>query len=148
MASRIYRFVSLAALAFWMGGFTFYALIVIPTGNHLLGSIEQGLVTQQVTQWMNLLGLASLVILLPGVRKSRWLAASWLVMAASLGGLYWLHPQLDAMIDGALKIVSDEDRFYRWHRLYLVAVTVQWLAAVVQLWELSAAPPATPSDQG
>src|SRR5438876_2064289 len=99
MVDRTYRFICLTALAFWMGGFTFYALLVIPTGNHLLGSIGQGLVTQQVTQWMNLLGLASLAILLPGAQKSRLLTVSWVVMAAALAFLYWLHPRLDALID-------------------------------------------------
>src|SRR5262245_552626 len=137
MARRLYHFISLAALAFWMGGFTFYALIVIPTGNRVLGSIEQGLVTQQVTQWMNLLGVASLAILLPGARRSRWLAASWLIMAAALAALYWLHPRLDALIDGSQRVVSDEARFYRWHQAYLVAVTVQWVAAMAHLWGLT-----------
>ena len=135
MVSRLYRFACIAAIAFWMGGFTFYALIVIPVGNRLLGSIEQGLVTQQVTNRMNLLGVASLAILLPGVRKSRVLATSWLVMAAALAALYWLHPRLDALIDGSLRIVSDEPRFYRWHQAYLAAVTVQWSAAVIHLFK-------------
>src|SRR5436190_16665061 len=66
MGERLYRFACLAALAFWMGGFTFYALVVIPTGNRLLGSIQQGLLTQQVTHWMNLIGLLALMLLLPG----------------------------------------------------------------------------------
>jgi len=147
MVERTYRFLCLAALAFWMGGFTFYALLVIPTGNHLLGSIEQGLVTQQVTQWMNLLGLASLAILLPGARKSRLPALSWLVMAAALAVLFWLHPRLDGLIDGSLRIVSDNTQFYRWHQAYLAAMTVQWSAAVVHLWGLTVANAAMPSDQ-
>ena len=148
MAKRLYRFLCLAAIAFWMGGFTFYALVVIPTGNHLLGSIEQGLVTQQVTQWMNLLGVLSLAILLPGVRRSRLLAASWLVMAAALIALYALHRRLDVLIDGSLREVSDETRFYRWHQAYLVAVTIQWSAAVIHLWGLVAAPLDETATQG
>jgi hypothetical protein len=148
MVDRLYRYVCLVALAVWMGGFTFYALVVIPTGNHLLGSIEQGLVTQQVTQWMNLLGVLSLAILLPGAWRSRWLGASWLVMAAALATLYWLHPRLDALIDGSLRVVSDEARFYRWHRAYLAAVTIQWSAAVVHLWGLTAARRDEAADHG
>jgi hypothetical protein len=137
MAERLYRFASLAALAFWMGGFTFYALIVIPTGTRLLGSVEQGLVTQKVTQWMNLLGALSLAILLPGARRSRWCALSWLVMALAQIVLFWLHPRLDALIDGSLPAVSDETRFYRWHQAYLVTVTIQWAAALVHLWSVA-----------
>src|SRR4029078_753286 len=102
-----------------MGGFTFYALVVIPVGNRLLGSIEQGLVTQQVTQWMNLLGALSLAILLPGSQRSRWLALSWLVMALTLGILVWLHPRLDALIDGSLHAVSVGWRFYSLDHAYL-----------------------------
>ena len=134
MVERLYRFARLAALAFWMGGFTFYALIVIPTGTRLLGSVEQGLVTQQVTQWMNWLGALSLAILLPGALRTRWLALSWLVMALAQFVLFWLHPRLDAFIDGSLRTVSDETRFYRWHQAYLVAVTIQWSAALVHFW--------------
>src|SRR5437773_10602433 len=99
MARRLYRFACLAALAFWMGGFTFSALVVIPTGNRLLGSIQQGLLTQQVTQRMNLSGVLALALLLPGAWRSKWLAASWFVMASSLVVLFWLHPRLDALID-------------------------------------------------
>jgi hypothetical protein len=147
MRALAYRFVALAALAFWMGGFTFYALVVIPTGNHLLSSIEQGLVTQQVTQWLNLLGILSLTILLPGARRSRLLAISWFVMAAALVVLYWLHPHLDALIDRSLRAVSDETRFYRWHQAYLAAVTIQWSAAVAHLWGLTAAGGAEATNQ-
>src|SRR3954470_5010449 len=110
MVERLSRFASLAALAFWMGGFTFYALVVIPTGNHLLGSIEQGLLTQQVTKWMNFSGVLALLILAPGTRQRRWLGGAWLVMAAALAVLFWLHPRLDALIDGSERIVTDDAR--------------------------------------
>src|SRR5437868_13356779 len=132
----LYRFLCIAALAFWMGGFTFYALVVIPIGNHLLGSIEQGLVTQQVTGWMNLAGVAALAILLPGARQSRSRGGAWLVMATTLAVLFCLHPRLDALIDGSQRIVTDDTRFYRWHQAYLAVVTVQWCAAIVYLWTI------------
>ncbi len=136
MVERIYRFACLTALAFWMGGFTFYALVVIPIGNRLLGSIQQGLLTQQVTQWMNLIGLLTLALLLPVARRSRWLAADWLMMAACLLGLFWLHPRLDALIDRSIPAVTG-DNFYQWHQAYLVVVTTQWIAALVFLWWLT-----------
>jgi hypothetical protein len=134
----VYRFLCFAALAFWMGGFTFYALIVIPTGNWLLGSIGQGLVTQQVTNWMNLSGVLALAILLPAARRTRWLAGSWLMMALAQAALFGLHPRLDVLIDRSLPAVLDETRFYRWHQAYLVVVTVQWFAALIHLWCLTA----------
>ena len=138
MVKRLHRFVSLAALAFWMGGFTFYALVVIPTGNWLLGSIGQGLVTQQVTNWMNLSGGLALAILLPAARRSRWLTASWLVMAVTLLAQFGLHSRLDALIDRSLPAVIDDSQFYRWHQAYLVAVTMQWSGAIAHLWCLTA----------
>ena len=139
MAERLYRFACLAALAFWIGGFTFYALVVIPTGNRLLGSIQQGLLTQQVTHWMNWMGLLTLTLLLPGARQSKLLAASWLVMAGSLLVLFWLHPRLDALIDATIPAVTGHD-FYRWHQAYLIAVTIQWSAALFHLWFTTGSP--------
>ncbi|MBW8883441.1 MAG: hypothetical protein JF612_01410 [Planctomycetia bacterium] len=89
-----------------------------------------------MTQWMNLSGLLALVILLPGARQTKPLALSWLTMAASLCVLFWLHPRLDALIDASIPAVTG-DNFYRWHQAYLVAVTVQWAAAMVFLWWFS-----------
>jgi hypothetical protein len=139
MAERIYHFLAIIVLAFWMGGFTFYALVVIPTGNRVLGGSEQGLVTQQVSGWMNWIGVATLAILFIGAWRSRALFASWFVMAAAQIALFWLHPHLDGLIDSAERAVVDHGRFYQWHRAYLIAATIQWLAAVLQLWWMTAA---------
>jgi hypothetical protein len=136
MVDRLYRFFSVCALALWMGGFTFYALVVIPTGNRVLDGIEQGLVTQQVSHWINLIGAVSLAILLPRASQSWRLGITWLVMAAAQGALFWLHPRLDALIDPAQRTVASDVGFYQWHRAYLAAITIQWLAAVAHLWSL------------
>jgi hypothetical protein len=59
------RFLFVAAVAFWIGGFTFYGSIVIPTGIQVLhGHVKQGFITQQVTNWLNLSGVIGLPILL------------------------------------------------------------------------------------
>jgi hypothetical protein len=147
MVDRLYRFVRLGSLAFWMGGFTFYALVVIPTGNRVLGGSEQGLVTQQVTHWMNSAGVLALAILLPGACRGRWLAVSWLVMAVTLAALFWLHPRLDRFIDVSIKAVTNQAGFYQWHRAYLVVVTLQWCAALVHLWFLTAGGNTPPGPQ-
>jgi len=146
MAKRLYRFACLAALAFWMGGFTFYALVVIPIGNRLLGSIQQGLLTQQVTNWMNLLGLLTTALLLPAARHSKWLATSWLVMSGSLVALFSLHPRLDALIDTSTPAVTG-DNFYQWHQAYLIAITIQWSAALWFLWSFTAESSKTQGDR-
>ncbi len=85
---------------------------------------------------MNLIGVLALALVLPSARRSKWSAISWLVMAASLLALFWLHPRLDALIDRSIPAVTGDD-FYRWHQAYLIAVTIQWFASVCYLWWFS-----------
>jgi hypothetical protein len=140
MADRIYRFLAAAALAFWIGGTTFYALVVVPTGTRFLGTVEQGFLTSQVTTKLNWIGLACLVVLLPGARRSKLLAGSWLILATTLATLLWLHPRLASYLDSASLIVTSEAAFYQWHRVYLLVTAVQWLAGLVQLGGLVGLP--------
>ena len=137
MAERVYRFIAVAALALWIGGTTFYAVAVVPTGTRLLGSVQQGLLTEQVTPLINGIGLVSLFVLLPAARRSRTLVASWLVLAASLAALFWLHPRIAAFIDHSQQLVIDRTAFYQWHCVYLLVTAVQWIAGLVQLWCLT-----------
>ena len=139
MAERIYRFFAIIVLAFWMGGFTFYAVVVIPLGTRVLGSSEQGLLTQQVSVWINWIGVVALAILFLSAWRSRWAFATWLVMAAAQIALLWLHPHLDKLIDKSAQAVVDHGQFYQWHRAYLIVATIQWLAAVLHLWWMTAA---------
>ena len=58
------RYCYVLLMAGWMGGFTFYALIVIPTAEIVLDSMrETGFITQQVTRWLNLIGAGVLLII-------------------------------------------------------------------------------------
>lgn len=134
MAERVHRFVAVAALALWIGGTTFYAIVVVPTGTRLLGSIQQGMLTEQVTRQLNWLGVGCLLVLLPALWKSRATAASWLVLAATLAALFWLHPRIAVFIDHANHLVTNPAAFYQWHRAYLLVTAVQWIAGLVQLW--------------
>ena len=137
MAERLYRFVALAALALWIGGTTFYAAIVVPIGSRLFGSVEQGLITEQVTGQLNWLGVVCLAILLPTVRQSRGQAVSWLLLVLTLAALFVLHPRIAAFIDHSQHVVTDRAAFYEWHRAYLLTTALQWLAGLVALWQLS-----------
>ena len=57
------RFLTTLALALWWGGFTFYALVVIPTAQKVLHShVKVGFITQQVTGWLNWCGVLALVL--------------------------------------------------------------------------------------
>jgi hypothetical protein len=133
------RFLVLAALMFWQGGFTFYAAIVVPTGTEVLGSaLEQGTITRQVTRSINVSGAVALAVFAwdvlatrsgRGVRWGRWL--TWLLMAAALAVLVVLRGHLDSLfLPDELKVI-DRPAFRFWHRTYLWVSTVQWGAAIL-----------------
>jgi hypothetical protein len=127
------RCLVLAALLFWQGGFTFYAAVVVPVGQEVLGShVRQGLITRRVTGYLNLAGAVALVPLAWGaaacragrLRRLLWLC--WLGMALLLAWLAWLHPRLDALIDVEARSILDRQDFRPLHRLYLWVSTFQW----------------------
>lgn len=129
------RFLVLAALAFWQGGFAFYAAVVVPMGEQVLSSpIEQGFVTRRVTNYLNLAGAVSLPLLLWDVvaankrRKPRLVV--WSLMSLLLLILIWLHPYIDRFLDVESMSVVDQTRFYLAHEGYLMASAVQWLCAL------------------
>jgi hypothetical protein len=131
------RFLVLAALMFWQGGFTFYASVVVPVGQAALGHAGQGAITRQVTNYLNLSGAAALVILAWDValagdpsltrQRLRWLA--WGAMALTLGALAWFHVQLDGLLDQRASSGMDRDAFKRVHSVYLWISTLQWAFA-------------------
>lgn len=139
MATALRRLLMLAALGFWQGGFTFYATVVVPLGEQVLGSsVEQGFVTRRVTNYLNLAGAAALPLLLWDMaateRKSRLRAIAWLVMALALCALAWLHPRLDHFLDAEAMHVLDHQRFYAAHEIYLTVCALQWAGALVFLF--------------
>jgi hypothetical protein len=135
------RYLVLAALFFWQGGFTFYASVVVPVGQQVFGHLRQGFVTRQVTEYMNLSGAVALAILAwdlivsrdPAAwrRWGRWL--SWAGMVIALLLLYWLHGRLDELLVTKGRIIRDEEAFRPQHRLYLWISTVQWAFALLYL---------------
>lgn len=139
--SSLRHFTVMFLFSVWFGGFTFYAVVVVPTGHHVLRSkVRQGFITQQVTNKLNALGavtLAALAWQVVAVRRAksrRWFRVatiSWTALAVTLAVLFWLHPHLDALLDPVARSVADDDKFYSLHRWYLIVATVQWLAAMV-----------------
>src|SRR5262245_27277418 len=106
--TRVIRlYLALAAWALWMGGFAFYFGVVVPTGGKVIGGSEQGFVTQQVTYWLNLIGLAALAILLWNVAACRdsLLLGTWALLAVLHVALFAMHWQLDGMIDAPKRMV-------------------------------------------
>src|SRR6185437_786254 len=113
------RFLVLAVLFFWQGGFTFYASVVVPVGQQVLGHLRQGFITRQVTVYLNLAGAIALIVLIwdqfaarsTSRRRggSRWFL--WFGMASLLLYLFWLHAQLEDLLIVQGRIVRDHDLF-------------------------------------
>ena len=132
------RFLVLAALMLWTGGFTFYAAIVVPIGTDVLGSAtDQGQITRQVAPIINQIGAIALAIFAVDIaasssdrrlRWARWL--TWLGMAACLAALMLMYPHLDRMFHGVEAYLDDRKTFKPWHRAYLWTITTQWGFAV------------------
>lgn len=140
MLTFVRRFLVVAVLMFWQGGFLFYSSVVVPIGQEVLPARkDQGFITRRVTYWMNLSGAVALVPLAwdclvsadPRARR-RWLRwLSWVVMAVTLAMLFWLHPRLDAHLDPETFGIHRGGDFRTLHRWYLWVSTVQWAFGVI-----------------
>jgi ABC-type xylose transport system permease subunit len=132
------RFLVLAALLFWQGGFLFYASVVVPIGQDMLGHSGQGFITRRVTNYLNLAGVLALVPLTwdtAVARKERgaWRTMRWLMvagMALALAVLAFLHLRLDGLLDFDLETIRDRAAFRAGHRWYLWISTFQWACGV------------------
>lgn len=138
------RFLVVAGLAVWMGGFTFYSSFAIPAATELLGGHRQaGFITQRVTGPLNVCGAITLAILLWNViagwrvashRERGWLAGTLAFLIAAEIALFVLHPLLDAKLDVASQQILPGSDFDSWHRAYLWISTAQWIASLPLLW--------------
>lgn len=143
------QFLFLFAFAVWLGGFFFYASVVIPMGHEVLGSHRLvGFITQRVTAWLNIVGVGALAMFLWNAwherrgrsRRLRWgLFGTWTVMAALQIGLFALHPAMDRMLDPAHRRILKPDQFYGLHRIYLDASAAQHLTGLAHAWLVLAA---------
>jgi hypothetical protein len=132
-------FSAVLALMVWQGGFTFYAAAVVPTGQRVLGShLAQGLVTQQVTSILNVVGVFALVAMAPEAwsrdvpfRRAR--RSLWIAIALMLGMLFALHQTMDDVLGMDPRVGFDRALFHSWHRVYLWISTAQWGCALAFL---------------
>lgn len=130
------RFVVFAVLAVWLGGLTFYAVIVVPIGTAQLGSTEQGFVTQQVTSQLNLIGVLVLIVLGALTLRHRThipLVATWCVLLAVQIGLFIDHAHLSRLMDPSHRTLLVND-FYDQHRVYLWLTAIQWVTGWFWSW--------------
>lgn len=123
------------AASLWLGGLTFYALVVVPAGTEVVGGTLQGFVTQRVTARLNVLGVVCLAAMfwstVSARRRSLWIA--WSLMAAAQAALFLLHYRLGASLDALTHSVPDPPGFYALHRIYLLTTALQWFAC---LWHV------------
>ena len=136
----IRRLILFWSLLFWQGGFMFYGGVVIPIGSRILGSdLEQGQITQSVTNSLNVAGVAALaawgwdIFSERGTsfRDRRLRQVSWCLLVLALGLLAWLHLRMDALIDADVPLVLDRRRFRTLHRWYLLVSTAQWVGSLL-----------------
>lgn len=137
------RFVTVAVLMFWQGGFLFYTAVVVPLGTEVLDNspTNQGFITRRVTVAMNQTAAVALALLAWDVaaardprRWRRWGRAGLLLaMAGATVVLVVLHPRLDALLDLENRDVLDRAAFYPLHRAYLWVSTLQWAEGVAFL---------------
>lgn len=121
----------------WMGGFLFYSSVVVPVGTDQIGAFGQGLITREVTQWMNWIGVLVLALFAWdqwATPKSRYRWICWGVMVAGLIGLFLMHRTLSRHVDTSFaEEFVDYDSFYLWHRIYLADITIVWVANLLWL---------------
>ncbi|MEY4567509.1 MAG: hypothetical protein RLY14_2479 [Planctomycetota bacterium] len=137
--TNIQHRLALLLIAFWIGGVTAYAALVVPAGSSLLGAMDQGFVTRIVAWRFNLVGAVVMVPLLVGhgftgpwrLRLSCWLMG---VILVSLG---ICHAWLDGLLDAKNGVVLQEEGFYARHQIYLWLTTFQILLGWVMLWQLA-----------
>ncbi len=138
----IWKVFLLLVWAAWWGGLCFYAAVVVPIGTELIGSVEQGFITQRVTQWHNgLSGLFLVGLLIEAFRqRSRGLWAIAVVLAIIDIALVVWHAKLTGMMDFQQQAVPGS--FYAQHAIYLWITGVEWLMGMAMpIW---IAPYATP----
>ena len=133
------RLLFLATLSIYIGGFTFYSVVVIRILHDRLERFEAGLITQRVTDALNALGGGTLLLgwcvlgltvvcRARGDRGSRWQFWPLTISSICLVILVVLHRVMDhKLATGTLA------GFYPWHRAYLWTSTVQWIANLVLL---------------
>ena len=136
------RILLLIAYSVFWGGLTFYTGIVVRISHDVLAdSMVGGLITQRVTEWLQISGAVTAVLMLWNTvlvtkvsRKYGFaLAVCCMVLICSLIGLVIVHTQLDAVIDVDAVGISNRDAFTIGHRRYNQLTTVEWISSFAYL---------------
>ncbi len=128
MEDKTAKKTSTVLLCIWWGAFTFYSGVVINVGMQVLGShTEMGFITQAVTSYLNFISLPIFVFMAYTFRAEKrfFIAAIFLVFLQVI--LFFVHFELDKLLDFEQQIVLNKAIFYTLHRVYLLISTVIWL---------------------
>jgi hypothetical protein len=130
-------------LSIWWGVFTFYACIVVPVGMDVLGSHTQmGFVTQEITKYLNIISLILFIIYAYTLRNDEFSEDVLIeqIISFSLIGfqllLFVIHIFLTDLLDFKNHIVLNQEKFYVFHRVYLIIETLIWLVVSWRLFVL------------
>jgi hypothetical protein len=135
-----HNLLKIITLSIWWGVFTFYAGVVVPMGMNVLGSHTQmGFVTQEVTKYLNFISLILFLIYAYSLRNHEFLEDVLIeqIISFSLIGfqllLFVIHFFLTDLLDFNDHTVLNEEKFYVFHRVYLIIETLIWLIVSWQL---------------
>ena len=125
-----WRLFVLLACATW-GGIFFYASVVVPIGTEVIGSMEQGFITQKVSRIHN--GLSVVFLTCLGIESIRLQSISLGVASATLAAnvlfLTLWHAHLTSNMNFAEHSVPST--FYQQHAVYLWLFAVEWIQGMV-----------------
>ena len=128
MKDTIAKKISSVMLSIWWGAFTFYSGVVINVGMQVLGShTEMGFITQAVTNYLNFISFPILVFMAYTFRTEKRFFTTALLLVFLQAILFFLHFELDKLLDIEQRIILNRATFYSFHRVYLLISTLIWL---------------------
>jgi hypothetical protein len=142
------RYLVVATLGFWLGGFTLYTAVVIRVGHRRVPGGRFGFVTAEVTGVLDILAALAVLALalnlaLDWKRTAGRLRGAALVGTVLLGGLvagsFAVHAQLDRLLDYSAREISDPVRFRAFHQRYEMLSTLAWFLGLALLGHALAA---------
>ena len=145
-----FRILLILCFSLFWGGLTFYTGFVVRISHDVLEDpMDGGLITQSVTNLLQYLGSVTVVLMfLNGwqVRKQALLNQDSLlkryaislttinlILSASVCGLFFVHHQLDSVIDVSNYEITDRAQFVKSHRRYNQLTTVEWLSSIASI---------------
>lgn len=122
------RKINLLLLSIWWGAFTFYSGVVINVGMQVLGShTKMGFITQTVMNYLNFISLPIFVFTAYTFRSEKYFFRTALLLMLLQVVLFFVHFELDKLLDFEHQIVLNKATFYALHRVYLLISTAIWL---------------------